>query len=211
MPGALLTFLSGVAVGTAPVLLWELGLKPWRERRSLARVLRAEIEANVQSLARLEAMRVTNPGYPVPGYRAAAHAYGALVTRLGDLPDEVLEEMLDFYLRMQQVQTELESLLEHDKEYWEAHADKSDYRGLPAWVFDPLDTAILAAEKRGFALLQRLDDLIGLPLDHKPRPSLDAIRERSLRQITRRKQKLDRDTAYLDGGLSPLPAPDRQG
>jgi hypothetical protein len=89
--------LQGIFGGIGVTLLWEAVLKPWRERRAIARALLAEVQMNLERVIELQLVAERNPK-SVPGDLSfSTTIYVALAARLGELPHSLLPHVVVVY------------------------------------------------------------------------------------------------------------------
>jgi hypothetical protein len=179
---------SGVVLAILLYILLDLGLKPWRERRTLARVLRSEVEYNIDVLAMVEAMRARSPRYPVYDFRPATNAYDALVARLGELPEDVLSDILALYRGLNYLAAEQAELLSAELD---SRGRALQARpGLPPVAFSLFDPAVTTTLEIGAKLLPKLD-AVGSelePLDtlRRPRDYLQYVRRLAVQRLAKK-------------------------
>jgi hypothetical protein len=184
MDGQLLTFLTGAGTALAPVLLWELGIKPWRDRRALAEVLRSEIEFSTQVLADAEAIRRDDPRYVIADFRPTTAAYAALLGRLGELPTEALRDLLMFYRGVAYLLAE-QSVLQTEET---RKRERTGQINLPPIAFQSFDTALSNTIGYGVRALAHLDEIAdpGLERERRSWASIEQLRRLAQQRLARR-------------------------
>jgi hypothetical protein len=93
--------LLGLFGGAGATLLWELLLKPLRERRSVAEVLAAEVSLNLQLLA--AAKLHARPDKVPPDFELSTMAFDAIAEKMGELPPQTVAEVLFVYRYFKQL------------------------------------------------------------------------------------------------------------
>ena len=88
----LLTALFG---GAGATLVWELVLKPMRERRAIAEVLSAEISINLQLLA--AASSFANPKRIPSDFALSTTVFESITDKIGELPPQLVLEVVFLY------------------------------------------------------------------------------------------------------------------
>ena len=95
------SLISGLFGGAGATLLWEIVLKPKRERRNVAEVLSAEISHNIQMLG--AAMNVARTDRIPPDVQFSTMVFDAVVEKIGELPPKVIGEVVLLYRYFQQL------------------------------------------------------------------------------------------------------------
>lgn len=88
--------LLGVFGGAGFTALWEMWLKPRRQRKSLARALRIELAANCSYLLEVYA-QVTSTGAVPFSLQLSTLLYKSVADQLGALPSRVVSEVVLVY------------------------------------------------------------------------------------------------------------------
>lgn len=96
----LTSVLAGLFGGVGATLLWEVVIKPMRERRSIAEVLAAEISINLQFLG---ADKVLLSAKKVNDIKLSTSVYTAVLPRLGDLPPNLVGEIVFLYKYFEEI------------------------------------------------------------------------------------------------------------
>lgn len=117
------TILLGLFGGAGATLLWELWLKPRRERKQVARALSAEVSLNLRHLVAMSSVGMqTNRAIPAD-FELSTLMFEAIADRVGELPLPVLSRLIPLYNRfryLNRAATEYGALI--DKR--DAHVDK---------------------------------------------------------------------------------------
>ena len=87
--------LTGLFGGAGATLLWELVLKPMRERRGIAEVLSAEVSMNLQLLG--AASTLANPRKIPPDFRLSTAVFESITDKVGELPPQLVAEVVFLY------------------------------------------------------------------------------------------------------------------
>ncbi|HEY7770272.1 hypothetical protein [Longimicrobium sp.] len=95
------SLLSGLFGGAGATLLWELYLKPRRERKSVGRTIAGETSLNLQLIALQLAAGEHNPGAVPSDFRLSTLAFEALASSIGELPTEPRQLVILLYNRVQ--------------------------------------------------------------------------------------------------------------
>jgi hypothetical protein len=99
LAGAMLGLFGGV--GTTA--LWELWVRPARDRRNLARLLVTEIRMNRREVEWMIASRRENPDFLPLNLSLATATYDTRSEAVGGLPEELLPEVVELYARFQNI------------------------------------------------------------------------------------------------------------
>ena len=89
----------GILIGLVPAALLELSLKPRRDVRNVARILRAEIALNMHLLAIQATYRFKNPKSIPADFMLAHVGYDALTDKIGELKGQLLTDVILLYRR----------------------------------------------------------------------------------------------------------------
>jgi hypothetical protein len=95
--GAFLSVVSGLFGGVGAVLIWEIWLKPRRERRILASLILAEVIQNTRYIRGYLKIRETQPNHIPEEFHIPTLAFDAVIARLGELPPKALGHILQIY------------------------------------------------------------------------------------------------------------------
>jgi len=95
LESTLITVITALFGGAGATLVWELLLKPMRDRRSLAEVLSAEVSINMQLLGAAKVM--ATPRKVPPDFRLSTHVYNSVLPRLGEPPSALVGEVVFLY------------------------------------------------------------------------------------------------------------------
>lgn len=87
--------LLGLFGGAGATLLWELVLKPMRERRNVAEVLSAEVSLDLQLLAATE-LYARSDNVP-SDFELSTMVFDAMAERIGELPSQTVSEVIFLY------------------------------------------------------------------------------------------------------------------
>jgi hypothetical protein len=93
--------LLGLFGGAGVTLVWELILRPMRERRSIAEVLSAEVSLNMQMLSAAE-VHASATKVP-PDFEASTMVFDAVAARIGELPSQAVAEVIFLYRYFKQL------------------------------------------------------------------------------------------------------------
>jgi hypothetical protein len=93
--------LLGLFGGAGATLLWEVLLKPLRERRSVAEVLAAEISLNLQLLGAVKLY--ARPDKVPPDSELSTMAFDAIAEKVGELPPQTVAEVIFVYRYFKQL------------------------------------------------------------------------------------------------------------
>jgi len=116
----LTAILLGLFGGAGATLLWELALKPMRERRNVAEVLSAELSLNLELLAVAELY--ASPDNVPSDFELSTMVFDAMAERIGELPSQTVREVIFLYRYFKQ-------LNELPKQYVKS---VDDFRAVPA-------------------------------------------------------------------------------
>lgn len=87
--------LLGLFGGIGATVLWELILKPARERRSIAEVVAAEVSINMQLLTAAQVMGSARK--VPPDFAASTMVFDGIVSSIGQLPPAAIREVVFLY------------------------------------------------------------------------------------------------------------------
>ena len=93
--------LLGLFGGAGATLLWELVLKPMRERRNVAEVLSAEVSLNLELLAAAELH--ARPDNVPSDFELSTMVFDAMAERIGELPSQTVREVIFLYRYFKQL------------------------------------------------------------------------------------------------------------
>jgi len=97
----LTAILLGLFGGAGATLLWELVLKPMRERRNVAEVLSAEVSLNLELLAAAELH--ASPDNVPSDFELSTMVFDAMAERIGELPSQTVREVIFLYRYFKQL------------------------------------------------------------------------------------------------------------
>lgn len=95
MEGSVQALLVGLFGGAGATFVWELVLKPLRERRAVAEVLSAEVSMNLQLLAAAKTL-ASSTRLPAD-FTVSTAVFDSVVTRIGELPPRLVGEVVFLY------------------------------------------------------------------------------------------------------------------
>lgn len=91
-------FLAGPLLALIPILAWELGIKPRREAKQLARTLRREIQYNLDLLEAADECDPRHSIIALPSrFKCSTIAFNALASRTAELPTSLGTKMIFLY------------------------------------------------------------------------------------------------------------------
>lgn len=93
--------LLGLFGGAGATLLWELVLKPMRQRRNVAEVLSAEVSLNLELLAAAEVN--ARPDNVPSDFELSTMVFDAMAERIGELPSQTVREVIFLYRYFKQL------------------------------------------------------------------------------------------------------------
>ncbi len=93
--------LLGLFGGAGATLLWELVLKPMRERRNVAAVLSAEVSLNLELLS--AAKLLARPDNVPSDFELPIMVFEAMAERIGELPSQTVREVIFLYRYFKQL------------------------------------------------------------------------------------------------------------
>jgi hypothetical protein len=96
---ALIAALFGLFGGIGSTVVWEVVLKPWLERRKLARMLAPEIQHTLAHLSEIQQLRRDDPSIRPESLGAYNTAYHAVLPEISALPENALEGVISLYRR----------------------------------------------------------------------------------------------------------------
>jgi hypothetical protein len=96
-------FLFGPLMALAPILVWELGLKPRRTRRNVAVVLLAETEANLEEIAYYRLTREKHPEAYLVNLALLNITYSSVHASIAYLPVECVTNLMRFYTSLRKI------------------------------------------------------------------------------------------------------------
>jgi len=95
--GNISPWLQGLFGGAGATLLWELGLKPGRERRALARALGAEVGLNLQYIAGARAVLDRQPRSIPADFKVPTLTFTAVAPVIGQLDAVLVADLTALY------------------------------------------------------------------------------------------------------------------
>lgn len=107
----LLTALFG---GAGATLVWELVLKPMRERRAIAEVLSAEVSINLQLLA--AAKSFANPKKIPSDFTLSTTVFESITEKIGGLPPQLVPEVVFLYGYFRELTEQPKAYVDYVKE-----------------------------------------------------------------------------------------------
>lgn len=119
--------------GAGATLLWELVLKPMRERRAVAEVLAAEVSLNLQLLA--AAGSLANPRKIPPDFKLATRVFESIADKLGELPPQVVAEVVFLYHYFNELNEQPRAYVDCVKEIRGYELDSANYRATEREIF----------------------------------------------------------------------------
>jgi hypothetical protein len=96
-----ITLLTALFGGAGATLLWEVLLRPKRDRRNVAEVLSAELSHNMQMLAATAVN--ARPDTVPPDLALSTMVFDAVTEKIGELPSETIGEVVFIYRYFQQL------------------------------------------------------------------------------------------------------------
>lgn len=116
MDQATTQFIAGALVALVPVLLWELGIRPWRTRRNVMRMLLAELRINLVEMGDIFALRQETPKALPQNLNFPHVVFDATGSDLGELDAKVLFKVLECYSVLVDVQRAVDTVSEFIRE-----------------------------------------------------------------------------------------------
>ena len=193
--------IQGLVGGSAVVLVWEAFLKPAREKRSLANMLKEEVGHNLQYAIGQRLRHDRNPAEFPADFRMSTITFDAVAARLGELSEHVgpihlLYRRLDLLNRSAEQWPTLRAKYEHACREGDLAGAQLENNRLVAFL-QTFRSELDAVAIECHSLLPRLwlDSLTHFELSKRRAvsalPSLAALRERSETDLKR----LDRGPA----------------
>jgi hypothetical protein len=155
--------LAGALIALVPVFVWELVLRPQRERFQVAKLLRVEIQVNLRMLIRTRIWREESPKGIVRDFFTTRIALEALAGRMGELPARVLDDVLRLYRSLEQLDTISERYREHMRELTtrpEGSAKLAEYDATRISALDAFDETLNTALDLGIRASKGLDEVL---------------------------------------------------
>jgi hypothetical protein len=87
----------GPLLALIPILVWELGIKPWKVRQHVAQLLLAEFRINLREIGGVMAMRADTPGTVPVNITFSRVAFDALAADVGELEASTAHRVVRFY------------------------------------------------------------------------------------------------------------------
>ena len=97
------TIITGALGGFVATFLWEVVLKPRRERKALAELLAAELEQHARLLTAMRLERAKQPDRVVTQQGLSTGVYEAVLGRLGELPYTLVGPLVVYYQLLQRL------------------------------------------------------------------------------------------------------------
>jgi hypothetical protein len=101
LAGSILPLISGLFGGVGATLLWEMFLKPRREKQSVGRTIAGETSLNLQMIALHLAARERSPNSIPADFRLSTLAFQALASQIGSLPSDARQLVILLYNRIE--------------------------------------------------------------------------------------------------------------
>lgn len=109
---ALVPFLKGALGWSAASFVYENVVKTSRDKRQLARVLAEEVSLALQAVAYQGEMAELRPKTVPEDFRLHSDVYRAMLSRVGELPDHIVGELLLFHQRCAVLNEDTHRMLE---------------------------------------------------------------------------------------------------